>query len=250
MATLVLECSDLAGSSRLGMALQEHGHRLDVRLLHRGDEVPVDLEGIDAILSFGGPQSTNDDSLPWLQPQMNLLRAAQEAGVPVLGICLGSQILARALGGRVDRNEAGVRVGWHEIDLTPEGREDPLHRGLPWSMTQFHWNQDIVTELPPGARLLAKGPSGDVQTWAVGVSAYAVQHHPEIAREQVAQWIGDDDAGFMDRAGCTATELEAMTSRCFGDFERLTDRFFESIAMLLMPLDRRPMAMTAPDLHH
>ena len=138
MATLIIECTDLAASRRLGTTLADHGHRLDVRRLHRGDALPPDLMGIDAIACLGGPQSSNDDTIPWMADLLDLLRTAHAVGVPVLGICLGSQVLARALGGRVDAMPNGPRHGWSNVELTPTGREDPMHKGLPWSMACFH----------------------------------------------------------------------------------------------------------------
>ncbi|MAB82732.1 MAG: hypothetical protein CMJ24_04755 [Phycisphaerae bacterium] len=238
MPTLVFECSDLAGSSRMGSILQQHGHRLDVRRLHRGDEVPSDLIDVDAVLCFGGPQSSNDDSLTWMEPLQQLLRDACGAGVPVFGVCLGSQILARAFGGTVQTMAEGPRLGWSSVEMTPEGREDPLYKGQPWQGMQFHWNSDTVHELPEGACVLSRGDRGDVQAWRLGVRAYAVQHHPEIVRAQVAAWE-QDDAELVARVGLDAAAMHSDTERHYQEFERLTDRFFETIAMLLMPLDRR-----------
>jgi GMP synthase (glutamine-hydrolysing) len=242
MPTLVIECSDLAGSRRLGTTLLDHGHRLDVRRLHRGDALPSDLQGVDALLCLGGPQSANDDEIAWMPDVLALMKAAHVAGIPILGVCLGCQLLARALGGTVGAMPNGPRNGWGHVELTPDGREDPLHKGLPWSMMSFHWNNDCVVELPPDAHRLAVGADGDVQAWMLGVSTYGVQHHPEIDREQIGQWAADDAALLTER-GVDVAELQSMSDREFDAFERLSNRFFESVAMLLMPLDRRRTAI-------
>jgi GMP synthase (glutamine-hydrolysing) len=238
MPTLVFECSDLTGSRRMGSILLDHGHRLDVRRLHRGDAVPADLVDVDAVLCFGGPQSSNDDSLPWMEPLQEFLRNAHAAGVPIFGVCLGSQILARALGGSVQTMAEGPRLGWAPTDLTPDGREDPLHKGQPWQGMQFHWNRDAAHDLPAGARVLSRGDRGDIQSWRLGVRSYGVQHHPEIEPAQVGAWA-EDDAQTVREIGLDIEGLHADTVRHYAEFERLTDRFFETIAMLLMPLDRR-----------
>ena len=238
MSTLVIECSDMAPSSRLGTALQDHGHRLDVRRVHRGDNVRTDSIDCDAVLCFGGPQSANDDSLPWLAGVMDCLRASHESGIPVLGICLGSQVLGRAMGGRVDAMPSGPRIGWAETMLTVTGREDPLHRGLPWRMSNFHWNRDCLVELPPGAQVHSTGPSEDIQCWSLGLRTYGIQNHPEIAREQVGAWAADD-AELLGERGISPDVLEEESDARFAEFTRLTDRLFESIALLLMPIDRR-----------
>lgn len=238
MPTLVIECSDLASSRRLGTTLLDHGHRLDVRRLHRGDRLPADCSGLDAVLCLGGPQSANDDSISWMADLLDLLRHAHESGVPVLGICLGCQVLARALGGRVGPMPNGPRNGWSNVELTSDGREDPLHKGLPWSMTSFHWNTDCVVDLPKEARTLACGLDGEVQAWTLGVRTYGLQHHPEIDREQIGQWA-EDDADLLRERGVDVPGLQAASDEQFSTFERLSNRFFESVAMLLMPLDRR-----------
>ncbi|HBZ97309.1 MAG TPA: methyltransferase type 11, partial [Phycisphaerales bacterium] len=164
----------------MGVTLQNHGHRLDTRRLHRGDVVPSDLIDVDAVLCFGGPQSANDDGLPWMASLLEFIRAAQDAEIPMFGVCLGSQLFARALGGTVESMDEGPRLGWAGVDLSPDGREDPLHKGLPWNWMQFHWNRDTVKELPDGARVLSRGDRGDVQGWRLGVRTYGVQYHPEI----------------------------------------------------------------------
>ena len=111
---------------------------------------------------------------------------------------------------------------------------------------QFHWNRDTVQELPDGARILSRGDRGDIQGWRLGVRTYGVQHHPEIDTSQVTAWA-DDDADLLRATGLDIASLDADTERNFPEFERLTDRFFEAIAMLLMPLDRRlPHAARLP----
>ncbi len=238
MSTLIIECSDMAPSSRLGSSLQDHGHRLDVRRMHRGDHLDTDPGRFDAVLCFGGPQSANDDSLPWIENVIECLSRAHASGVPVLGICLGSQLLARALGGSVGPMPDGPRVGWAETELTPIGREDPLQRGLPWRMMNFHWNRECVIDLPDEAQVQATGPSSEIQCWSLGTRTYGIQNHPEINRGQVDDWAADD-MELLDQLGLTARELEEETDERFDEFTRLTDRLHESICLLLMPLDRR-----------
>ncbi len=101
MATLIIEHSRTTGSDRLGEILRDHGHHLDVIFPAEGDPIPQDLGGIDAIVACGGPHAPDDEELTWLEPQKHLLRQAHEESLPVVGICLGSQILASALGGHV-----------------------------------------------------------------------------------------------------------------------------------------------------
>ena len=169
MSILVFEHCDTCGAERLSETLREYGARLNVLQLHSGDAVPTALDDVDAIITTGGPQAAYDDSIPWLTAEMNLLRQANALALPIIGLCLGNQILARALGGTVEKMAGGIEFGWHEVKLNPVGREDPLHAGIAWNSVQFHHHRDHVSQLPPGARLLSSSAKCKTQAWAMGL---------------------------------------------------------------------------------
>ena len=249
MAILVFEHSDRTGVQRLGRTLRDHGHRLRIVRLHRGDAFPVDLDDVDGIVSCGGPQSANDDSLKWLGPQMELMRDAHELQMPIVGLCLGCQILARALGGTVGKVDGGPEIGWHDVRLNAVGREDPIHAGIPWSSVMPHWHNDEVRELPPGARALASSAKCKVQAWTAGLRTYAFQYHPEVEADAMERFI-EDEPEAIEKAGLKREEiLLRKTEEHYVEFARLTQRMFESIALLLMPVDRRFRGLVK-DLHH
>jgi GMP synthase (glutamine-hydrolysing) len=248
MATVILEHSDRTRSDRLGEILRNHGHRLRVIQLHHDDPVPPDLDGIDAIISCGGPQSPLDDSLDWLEPQMELIRQAHASAVPILGLCLGCQIVTRALGGEVAELEGGPEIGWHEVRLTSTGREDPLYAGHAWSSMQIHWHRFHAATPPPGARVLAASDRTPVQAWALGLRTYAIQYHPESYPETIDGWAEQDPAT-VDQAGLSRETLRAQTDEHYQAMARLASRIFELVALVLMPLDRR-FAGIVKDLHH
>lgn len=248
MAILVFEHASRTGIMRLGTTLRDYGHRLRFVRRHLGDPIPPDLDDIDGIISCGGPQSANDDSLPWLEPEMQLMRTAHEREMPIVGLCLGSQILARALGGEVGQMKDGPEVGWREVKLSPAGREDPIHAGMPWQSVQPHYHYDCVTELPPGAHLIASSDCCKVQAWTVGLRSYGFQYHPEIVADTM-ETLADDDPDALTKAHLTREELAAQTAKHYPAFERLTNRLFENIALLLMPVERRYQGLVK-DLHH
>jgi GMP synthase-like glutamine amidotransferase len=249
MAIVVLEHSDLDPSLRLGMALRDYGHALQVARLHRGQPVPPDLDDVHGVIAMGGAPSANDDSLPWLQREMAFLREASDAALPVIGICLGCQVLARALGGEIGPVPApGIEVGWHEVHLTDAGRDDILHSGIGWTTTMFHWHREMVTRLPPGARLLASSAACPVQAWARGLRTYGFQHHPEIGRAAIEAWSADEPHALVE-AGLDSSELAAATERHYPVFERITGRLFEQIALYLMPMERLNRGL-ARELQH
>lgn len=248
MATLIFESSDQAGGDRLSETLRDYGHRLEIIRLHKGDPVPADLENVDAIVACGGPQNV-DDSTEWMAPLMDLLRQAHAMALPIVGICLGSQILAKALGGEVGKLDSGdTQLGWHEVKLNHIGREDPVFAGIAWTSMQAHWNSCCVTKLPEGARLMASSSMCKVEAWGMGLRTYAFQYHPEIYADTFTKWAADEPNA-CEEAGTSLEDLQRQTEMMFPAFERLSKRLFENIALLVMPVDRRYQG-TVKDLHH
>ena len=160
-----------------------------------GDALPVDLTGYDALVVMGGPQQAYDDSSsPWLAQVKELLRTAVHASVPVLGICLGAQLLAEATGGHVAPGDEGPELGARLVAKRDAAVEDPVFGELPLSPVVVQWHWDAVVELPPGAVLLASSPRYAHQAFRVGTSAYGLQFHIEAPGEMVRAWARADDA--------------------------------------------------------
>ena len=215
--------------------LRSHGHSIRIIKTHEGDEIPDSLDGIDAIISCGGPRSVCSPDAA-MEREYELLRLAHRAEVPILGLCLGAQMLAHALGGEVGKLESGPEVGFHEVALTPAGREDPLFKGIPWWTRQFEWHEDGVLTAPPDARVLASSKSAPIQAFSVGISTYGIQYHPEYTRDLVVEHWNRPDP--LTEAGGGIEELARQTDLHFDEFHRHGMRFFESVALFLMPVDR------------
>ena len=247
MAIIVFEHSATTGALRLGATLRDYGHMLRVIGPKDHDEIPGDLDEVDGVVTTGGPQSVNDDH-PWLESEIRFLQAAHEVDLPIVGICLGNQVLAKALGGEVGELTAGIELGWHEVSLTDAGRDDILHAGLGWKSMQFHWHSQQVIKPPPGARVLAESKRCPVQSWALGLRTYAFQYHPEVYPETIDIWA-EDEPEALEEAGLLLDQLNDQTREHYPAFERLTARLFEAISLLLMPADRR-VAGVVKDLHH
>ena len=155
--------------------------------LDDGDPLPA-LGDADAILVMGGPMSANDDDdHPWLAGERAFIRDAVQAGVPVLGACLGAQLLAASLDAAVYPAPSGPEVALGPVEVTAAGAEDPVFAGLAPSFIACHWHGDTY-DLPRGAELLASTAQCPNQAFRVGDSAYAVQFHVEPTTEQIAQW--------------------------------------------------------------
>lgn len=174
-----------------GAWLAEAGCRLDVRRADLGDELPG-LGGYDALLVLGGAMDADDDlGSPWLPVTRERIREAARLGVPTLGICLGHQLAALALGGaigRTDQPQLGVLpVGWGcEVLL------DPLVDRIAGEGRALHWNQDVVTTLPPDAEVLARSATGEVQAARLAPTVWGVQFHPEVDEDVVADWAEEE----------------------------------------------------------
>jgi GMP synthase (glutamine-hydrolysing) len=172
----------------LGEILQEYDIACDII---KADEAALpDPAGYDAIFALGGPQHANDP-LPYLEQQKVLLRQVVTQDIPYLGICLGGQLLASAMGAPVTRHHT-TEIGFFEVQLTPEGKADPLFTGLPGYQQVIHWHEDIFV-LPPGALRLATSADTPNQAFRIGKRAYGLQYHIEVTPEMLDIWFGDPD---------------------------------------------------------
>ena len=159
-------------------------HHIPWRLIAIDDRQPVPktLDGIGALAFMGGPMSVNDD-LPWIRDELSLIRQAGDKGVPVLGHCLGGQLIAKALGARVHAN-AVKEIGWHAVEKT--GQASPWLANLPESFEAFHWHGETF-DLPAGAELLLQSAWCRHQAFAHG-AMLALQFHVEMTTAMVKEW--------------------------------------------------------------
>lgn len=139
----------------------------------------------DALIIMGGPMSANDP-LPGLADELKIIERALEAGIPILGVCLGSQLIAKALGARVYRNPQ-LEIGWEPVHFTAAGQADPLFGGMESPTTFFHWHGETF-DLPDGAKWLAWSDKCRHQAFRYRENVYGLQFHPEITSEMIADW--------------------------------------------------------------
>ncbi len=189
---LVVQHEPDAPVAWLGEWWRELGVELDVVRGDLGEPLVPRLTEHDGLVVLGGAMGAVDDAVaPWLAPTRALLAAAVADGLPTLGVCLGHQLAAVALGGTVVRNPSGRTVGLVPVGLTPEGAGDPLLAGLD-GMPAVHFNDDVVLEVPPGATVLATLPDGRPQALRLGPAAWGVQFHPETSPEVFAAWLREE----------------------------------------------------------
>ncbi len=187
MRVLVIQNIDGSGLGQLRGALDEAGATIDLRRPYRGDGLPKTIEDHDALIVLGGAQSAYaDDEHPYLPHLVRFMRDYADSGRATLGICLGAQLLARAFDAQVLVNSA-YEFGWQDVQLTPEGRDDPVLGALPTSFPIFQWHGDHYM-LPRGGSRLAGNLVAHNQAYRVGSKAYGVQFHFEADRPHVEAW--------------------------------------------------------------
>jgi len=182
----------------------------------------------DVIVPLGARWAAYDDSLPWIAAEMDMIRRALAGGIGVLGVCFGGQVLARALGGAVNRSPR-PEIGWHDVQssrasLVPDG---------PW----FQWHFDRLTP-PPGALTIARNTCA-TQAFTTG-RALGVQFHPEVDAALVERWIGEDTGGDIGRLGLSAQALRVRTAAEVDDAARRLRLLVGGFLGLLDERARRP----------
>ena len=219
----------LAFTGHAGAVLRDADIALDERRLYEGDALPS-VDAVDGVLSFGGDQSVRniaDD--PVLRDEAVFLRECVEGGVPVFGVCLGAQLLAHALGGRVARLPQRM-VDWRPVETLPGAVGDPVTGALPEGAMALHWNEDGF-EPPAGAvELLARVGAG-AEAFRVGDSAWGIQFHPEVDPEALDGWYGEGgrelaEAGVTEDRARAADALylpgqRGLSEALFGGFARV-----------------------------
>jgi GMP synthase (glutamine-hydrolysing) len=166
----------------VGRWLKGHGYRLDLRRPRFGDSLPAHIADYAGVIIFGGPMSAND-SFDYLRAEYDLIERSLEAEQPFLGICLGAQMLARHLGGRVFFHRRGqVEIGYHPIRPLPSGQRFPH-----WPSHVYQWHREGL-EAPRDAVRLAEGTLFAEQAFQYGPAAFGLQFHPEMTLPMIDLW--------------------------------------------------------------
>lgn len=209
--------------------LAEDGHTWDAIELDEGEELPS-LDGYDALWVMGGPMDVWQESEhPWLAAEKAFIReAVAERGLPFLGLCLGHQLLAEALGGEVGPSRT-PEVGILDVQLTEEGASGVWMDGLPETFKCLQWHSAEITRLPEGATVLATSPACTVQAMKWGTRAYSTQFHVELESDTVANWavipayanalksaLGEDGVAIMEQGAAeNMSDFNAMAERLY-----------------------------------
>lgn len=222
MSVLVVQHEDGCPPALIGKWLVEAGVDLDVRRAHAGEPLPSDLSGHEALVILGGEMGANDDAEhPWLTPTKQLARAAVRDAVPTLGICLGHQLIAAALGGTVGRNPRGRQVGVHDVGWTDAASTDPLLAPLATPRRAIHWNEDLVLTPPPEAIVLAATAFGEIQALRFAPTVWGVQWHPEATADIISSWVEFEPGPRAEEGLRAVRDAEAELERSWQDLGKV-----------------------------
>ena len=209
------------GAGLIQPVLEERGVSIRYVDLYSGS-APPDIGSAGGLIFLGGPMSANDP-LPYLAREMDLIRQAAGRHQPVLGICLGSQLIAKALGANVHRNPV-KEIGWYDIHLTRAAASDPLFAGLSPRETVFHWHGETF-DLPREAVLLASSDACAHQAVRFADRIYGLQFHLEVTPEMITDWcLQDENCGDVRELdapldpGLFSGELNRLSRLVFGNW--------------------------------
>jgi GMP synthase (glutamine-hydrolysing) len=223
LSVLVFQHDPYDGPGYLGEALLRRGARLTIVRLDNGEVVP-DTSDYDMLLVMGGGMNVyQEDKYPWLVEETRAIRRAVVSDKPVLGVCLGGQLLAKALGAQVHLG-AATEIGLTPITVTDDGKSDPLFEGLP-QLEAVEWHDDTF-DIPTGAVALARSEGCAHQAFRLGQWAYGLQFHPEVSPMMLAEWIKDagepiDRSSFQRGVESKVVALQTQADRLVDNFVRL-----------------------------
>jgi len=177
--------SETEGPGSFVASLDRRGIPWRLIKLDAGEPVPETPDEFGGLVFMGGPMSVNDD-LPWIDPVLNLIRSAVNADVPVLGHCLGGQLMSKALGGKVGRNPV-KEIGWGKVEVLPNSRAQYWFGHAAPTFDSFHWHGETFA-IPPGGERILANQFCENQAFGIGDKHLAMQCHIEMTAEMIDVW--------------------------------------------------------------
>jgi GMP synthase (glutamine-hydrolysing) len=214
MDVLIIKHVDIEGPGLIGDYLEQSAIDYQVLLLKTGVHLPR-LDDLGRIILLGGPMNVDEeDRYPFLREEDLFIKEAIQRGKPILGICLGAQLIAKALGAKVFK--APVKeIGWYDVSLTEEGSKDLLFFHFPKIFPVFQWHEDTF-EIPRGGKLIATSGAVPHQAYRYGENTYGLQFHLEVTKRMIQEWIKTYDEEWRDSSTpppSSRTEILSMTEK-------------------------------------
>ena len=210
MHILLLQHLEIEPAALIEALIADAGGTIETVRMDRGESAPSALAGYDGMVVMGGPMSANDSHLPYISDELALLEKAIEADFPVLGLCLGAQLLAKAAGAEIVVSPVR-ELGWYPLQRTWDSADDPIFRTLGESgLMVFQWHGETFT-LPDSATLVATHPDVPNQAFRIGSSQYGLQFHIEVDQPIIESWMeaGASERSELDDDGIVAIRSES-----------------------------------------
>jgi GMP synthase-like glutamine amidotransferase len=224
MNVLVIKHVEIEGPGLIEYCLKQEKAPYQIVNLETGARLPK-IDDLSHIIILGGPMNVyEEDRYPFLREEDLFIKEAIQRGKTILGICLGAQLIAKALGAKVFKSPVR-EIGWYDVSLTRIGSYDPLFSQLPKTFSVFQWHEDTF-EIPKSAELIATSPSVPHQAFRYGETVYGLQFHLEVTEEMIREWTEASEEGtdsselpiFSDAEIITETaiKIENYTKRGMG----------------------------------
>ena len=206
--------------------------------LYRGDSFPASLKDVTAVICMGGPMNVyEEDKFPFLKEENKFIQKVLKNKIPYLGVCLGSQLLAKAVGTKVVKSPV-KEVGWFNVDLRKEAKNDPLFKDVPPKFDVYHWHEDMF-EIPQDGVFLATGDGCPHQAFRIGKNAYGIQFHIEITDRSIKEWSDEycqkDFPGRKEKC----EEMMAVYRRTKKDFLHQAYRVYDNFLRIIEKRSRK-----------
>lgn len=216
---------DCEGPGYLAEVLAREDIPWQLIAIDAGDAIPHSIDGCAGLVFMGGPMSVNDE-LPWIGQELALIRQAQAAGLPLLGHCLGGQLISKALGGNITANPVR-EIGWHPVRKSDTATAEKWLAGLPQEMTLFHWHGETFS-IPAGAEVILENDTCAHQAFAIG-KTLALQCHVEMQAPMVSEWASlyADEIGQPTATIQSAGEMTAHLEKRIAAAQRVADGLYE-----------------------
>ena len=230
---LIFRHSPTEGPGYFTTFLDRHGIPWKLVRIDAGDAIPEDLNGISGVCLMGGPMSANDD-LPWIAPVLALIRQAVASDIPVIGHCLGGQLMAKALGGTVSRNPV-KEIGWGDVRISDADAARPWLGEVTQPMLAFHWHGETFS-LPPGATRILGSAWCANQAYVLNGRHIGMQCHVEMTPELIASWCASGAAEIaassspgVQSPGAIQADMDARTARLHQLADKIYSRWIQGL---------------------
>ncbi len=221
---LIIKHIDIEGPGTLGDFLDAKKVPYKIIDLGSGEALPEEFSLIQGVVVLGGPMNVDEENkYSFLKPENEFIKEVIRRQIPYLGICLGAQLLAKAAGTQVIKSPA-KEIGWYHIQLTDDGKKDPLFKGFRPEQPVYHWHGDMFL-IPPRAKLLAVALDCPHQALKVGPSAYGLQFHVEVTDKSIKEWCEE----YGEQAESMMSDYWRYQKKFLAQADRLYENFLEII---------------------